>query len=230
MPPIEIATDTRSGCIVGYHPAVGAQAVSIRAIANKLAAQGRIPRLTEEELTWLAIIDDPNADPVVGGRIGKKIKKGLKKAGKVIKKVAKNKIVKGIVSAVAKAVPPPYNVPIAAAQGAAKLGTAIAQGVKKAKQVKKVVNAAAKGKVTPAQLRATAKKLGVSPLIATQAAVIQKTANAAKAGDARAQAAMRLAADITARTPSAKLLAAAAGARTYTAKGPSGKTYSFRLA
>lgn len=230
--PVEIRTDT-TGYIVGWLPAVPQvqHRVSIRAIARQLEREGRIPHLTPQELAWLAQMDNP----AVAGKIGKKIKKGLKKAGAAVKKVAKNKIVKGIVNTLGKVVPPPLNLPIKAAQGAAKLATAVAKGVKGAKTVKKAAAKAAAGKMPIKKLEAVAKKAGVSPKLAVDAAVIQKTANNARAGDPKAKAALAMAADLTSKKPSAKLAQAAAAAqrapagKTVSAKGPSGKTYRFSV-
>jgi hypothetical protein len=228
--PLQTRTDT-TGFIVGWLPAAPTvqHRVSIRAIARQLEREGRLPHLTPYELDMLARMDDP----MVAGKIGKKIKKGLKKAGAAIKKVAKSKILKGIVSTLGKIVPPPLNLPIKAAQGAAKLATAVAKGVKGAKTVKKAAAKVAAGKMPIKKLQAVAKKAGVNPKVAVDAAVIQKTANNAAAGDPKAKAAMAMAADITSKKPSAKLLAAAraapAGGRTVSAKGPSGKTYRFSV-
>lgn len=228
--PIEIRTDSSTGYIVGYHPAVGARAVSIKAIAQRLAAKGKIPHLSDAELRQLALMDDPQADPIVAGKVAKKIKAGLKKTGKAIKKVANNKVVQSITTALGQAVPPPYGTAIQAAQGAAKLGRAVKKGVKEAKEIKKTIDKVASGKAPVKQLKAQAKKLGVNPKVAMSAAVMQKTANMAKAGDKKAAAALAMASDLTKPNPSAKLATAASMAKTYRARGPSGREYSFRLA
>lgn len=228
--PIEIRTDSRTGYVVGYHPLAGAHAVSLKKIAQRLAAQGKIPRLTDSELQQLALMDDPQADPMVAGKVARKIKAGVKKAGKAIKKVANNKVVQSITTALGQAVPPPYGTAIQAAQGAAKLGRAIKGGVDKAKQLKKTVEAVAKGNAPVKQLKAQAKKLGISSKVAMSAAVMQKTANMAAAGDKKAAAALAMANDLTSDNPSGKLAEAASMAKTYRARGPSGREYSFRLA
>jgi hypothetical protein len=59
------------------------------------------------------------------------------------------------------------------------------------------VKAAAKGKITTAQLKQKAQALGVSPDLALEAAAVAKVADMAEAGDPKAQAALNVAAEIT---------------------------------
>lgn len=227
--PLVYAVDSASGCMVGYHPSVGAHAVSLRQVADELAARRAITPISDHDLRLLTLALDKSHGEV-GGKIARKLKKGLKKAGNVVAKVAKNKLVQGVIGAVAKAVPPPYNVAVMAVSGAAKVGQAIAKGSKRAKKIKAVADEVANGTKSLKQLTATAKSLGVDPAIAASAAVMAKTARKAKAGDKMATAALRLGYDLASDSPSPKVAEAAERAVTYQARGPSGRTYTFTLA
>jgi hypothetical protein len=227
--PVAFLVDSASGCMLGYHPSVGALAVDLRHVARELAARGAIRPISDRDLRLLMLAMDPRHEET-GGKIARKLKTGLKKAGKDVAKVAKNKLVQTVVSAVAKAVPPPYNVAVMAVEGAAKVGTAIAKGSKRAKQIKSMAQQVARGAKTLPELTATAKRLGVSPGIAASAAVMAKTVQRAKAGDRMAKAALSLSRDLTSDSPSAKVAEAAERAVTYKARGPSGRTYTFTLA
>jgi hypothetical protein len=150
-------------------------------------------------------------DDVVGGKIARKLKK-------VIKKVAKSKVMKGIVSMVKKAVPPPFNVAVKAAEGAAKFAGAL-KGKKKSPAAKKAqakakklvpaVRAAAAGRISPKALTRAAKKAGVKPSIAVDAAVMKRVATDARTNP-KARATLRLSRDLTSTVPAEQARAAEA--------------------
>lgn len=235
-----ISTYVENGCLVGYHPGTGAEVrVPLREIMIEAGAD-----LDEDELgaldeipggeTIVGALEAYGSTVEIGGRIGKKIKKGLKKA---VKKVANSKIVKGIAKVAAKVVPAPFNAPILAAQGAAKLAKGLksknAKTKAKAKAIVPAVRAAAAGKITSKQLAAKAKKIGVSPKIATDAAAVKRVANDAKKGNPKAKAALKLASDIVSTSPIKQQLALAAAAqaeagdnaRAFIVQAPGGQTY-----
>lgn len=231
-----IQTYVENGCLVGYHPPTGSEVrVPLRDIFVEAGAD-----LTDEELgaldeipggeTIVGAIEAYGSTMEVGGKIGKKIKKGLKKA---VKKVAQSKIVKGIAKIASKVVPPPFNAPILAAQGAAKFAKALKGKNKKAKALKGAVQAAAKGQISSKQLEAKAKKLGVKPSIVTDAAAVKRLAMDAEAGNPKAAAAFKLAQDVVSTEPVQQQLALAAAAqaeagpnaRAFIVQAPGGATY-----
>lgn len=188
-----IQTYVENGCVVGYLPSVGAR---VRVPLRDCVRQARAT-MTQDELN---VLDGVSGDTVGGvldevgaGRIARKIKKA-------IKKVAKNKIVRGIAKLVKKAVPPPFNVAVQAADGAAKFAKALSKGSKKAKKLRPAVRAAAAGRISPKQLTKAARKAGVKPAIAADAAVIKRVSMQAVT-DPEAAATMRLANDITSTEP-----------------------------
>lgn len=244
-----VTTYVENGCLVGYHPPTGLETrVPLREIFVEAGAD-----LDEAELG--ALDEVAGGDTIVGAlaayapeigadlEIGakkkrkakrkarrKKIKKGLKKA---VKKIAKSKILKGIAKIAAKVVPAPFNAPILAAQGAAKFARALKKKNPKAKKLVTAVRAAAAGKLSAKKLAAQAKKLGVSPKIVTDAAAVKRLAMDAQAGNPRAKAALRLAADVTDTNPIRQQLALAAAAqaqagpnaRAFIVQAPGGQTY-----
>jgi hypothetical protein len=115
-----IQTYVEDGQLVGYLPACGAIArVPIREILEQAQA---ISGLSDVEI---GALDEYSGDTISGalaevgaGKAGKKIKKA-------IKKVAKSKIVKAMAKVVKAAVPPPFNVAVSAAAGAAKFAKAL---------------------------------------------------------------------------------------------------------
>lgn len=197
-----IHTYVQNGELVGYLPSVGAVArVPLREIVASARAQ-----LSPAEL---ARLDRASGDTVVGAVENAVGGKAAKKFLKVVKKVAKSKIMKGIVNVVKKAVPPPFNMAVKAAEGAAKLGKALAskkkspaakQAKAKAKAITPAVRAAAAGKITSKALVKKAKKLGVKPSIAIDAAIIKRTATDART-NVKAAATLRLAKDLTDTRP-----------------------------
>lgn len=233
-----IQTYVENGCLVGYHPATGTEVrVPLREIMVEAGAE-----LDDEELgaldeipggeTILGAIEAYGSTMAVGGKIGTKIKKGLKKA---VKKVASSKIIRGIAKIAAKVVPAPFNAPILAAQGAAKF----ARGLKnkktaaKAKKLVPAIRAAATGKITSKQLEAQAKKLNISPAIATDAAAVKRLALDAQKGNPKAKAALKLASDVVSTEPLKQQLALAAAAqaeagpnaRAFLVQAPGGATF-----
>lgn len=232
-----IQTHVENGCLVGFHPATNSivrvplseivEAAGIELDADERAALDRVPGGP----TIVGAIEDALEGDVVSGKVGKKIKKGLKKAGKAIKKVAKNKIVKGLVNVLKKVTPPPFNIAITAAEGAAQFAKSLKKKGSKHSKIVKDVRAAAEGKITPAQLEARAKKAGVSPKEATDAAVIKRVALQSRT-DPKAAAAMRLMTDMTSTEPAAqaRALGAAAqaqdpGSQAYIVQTPGGRAY-----
>lgn len=206
-----ILTYVEDGDLVGYLPSCGATArVPIRDILREARAT-----LSNDELMQLDGMSGDTVggvvDDVVGGRIAKKI-------GKAIKKVAKSKIVKAITKVVKKAIPPPFSYGVKAAAGAAKLAKAI-KGKKKSAKAKKqkaaaqkvvpAVRAAAAGRISSKQLAQRAKKAGVSPKLAIDAATFKRMATDAQTNP-QAAAAVRLSADLNSTKPLAQARAVSA--------------------
>jgi hypothetical protein len=226
------------GCIVGWAGGINGSEVrvSLRKVAERLIERGRLRPLSEDELRALEHEGRTDVGGVeVSGKIAKKIKKGIKK---VAKKVATSKIVKGVVKIAAKVVPPPASFAITGAQAAVKIGKALKKGNPKAKKIAPLIKATAKGKVTPAKLKAEAKKAGVNPQLALEAAAVAKVAEQAQAGDPKAAAALNMASELTSSEPQevakaentlgqlAVVQAAQEGnARAFVVTTPDGKTY-----
>lgn len=231
-----IQTYVENGCVVGFHPTIGEVRVPLREIFQEAGAG-----FSDDELEMLDNV--PGGETIVGaieafgstdeigaGKLRKKIKKGLKKA---VKKIAQSKIVKGIAKIAAKVVPAPFNAPILAAQGAAKFARALKGKNKKAKALKGAVQAAAKGTISPKQLEAKARKLGVKPSIVTDAAAVKRLAMDAEAGNPKAAAAFKLAQDVVSTEPVQQQLALAAAAqaeagpnaRAFVVQAPGGAVY-----
>ena len=197
-----LITYVENGDLVGYLPSCGARArVPLSDIMREARAQ-----LSPAELERLSYANGPTVVGAVDDAVGGKIARKLKKA---VKKVAKSKIVKAITKVVKKAVPPPFNIAVKAAEGAAKLGKALASKKKtksakvakaKAKKVVPAVRAAARGRITSKQLVKVAKKAGVKPSIAVDAAVIKRVAMDARTNP-KAAATLRLAKDLTDTRP-----------------------------
>jgi hypothetical protein len=206
-----VHTYVEDGQLVGYLPGTPYVArVPLREIMGAARAE-----LTAGELDAL---DRASGDTVgaVLDEVG--AGKAMKKLKKVVKAVAKSKIVKGLVNVVKKAVPPPFNLAVKAAEGAVKLGKALASKSKKpaavaqkkkAKAIVPAVRAAAAGKISTKKLTQIAKKKGVKPKVAQDAALIKRVAMDARTNP-KAAATLRLAKDLTSTRPSAKLRLSAA--------------------
>jgi hypothetical protein len=224
-----IQTYVENGDLVGYLPRVGA---TIRVPLREIAQDAGL-RMQEDMLRALdRASGDTLADAIAGlegeivgaGKVAKKIKKA-------VKKVAQSKVVKGLVSVVKKAVPPPFSVAIGAAEGAAKFAKSLKGGSAKHKKVVKAVQQAAAGKITSKQLEAVAKKAGVSPAEASDAAVIKRVAMEAPTNP-QAAATLKLAADLTSTEPAQQALAAASvmqaetpGSLAFVVQAPGGAMY-----
>ena len=203
-----IQTYVQDGQLVGYLPACGAIArVPIREILEQAQA---ISGLSDVEI---GALDDYSGDTISGalaevgaGKAGKKIKKA-------IKKVAKSKIVKAMAKVVKAAVPPPFNVAVSAAAGAAKFAKALKSKKPatraKAQRMVPAVRAAAAGRISPRKLTAVARKNKVKPSIAAEAAVIKRVALQSRTNP-QAAATLRLAKDVTSTEPLAQSRAASA--------------------
>lgn len=185
------------GAVVAHAPGipgVAPERVSLRRVAEKLIARGRLRPLSAAELDAL----DRMGSTEVGGKIAKKLsKKVLAPVKKAAKAVASSNIVKKVASVAAKVVPAPASYAISGAQAAAKLGKALKKGDPKAKKIAPMVKLAAQGKATAKQLTDAAKKIGVDAGLALEAAAVGKVAMMAQAGDAQAQAAMNVANQLT---------------------------------
>lgn len=197
-----ILTFVEDGDLVGYLPSCGAVArVPLVDIMREARAQ-----LTPAERAQLESMSGDTVggvvDDVVGGKIARKLKKG-------IKKIAKSKIVKAITKVVKKAVPPPFSYGVKAAAGAVKLAKAIkgkkksakAKAQKKAAQkIVPAVRAAAAGRISSKQLAVKARKAGVSPKVANDAATFKRMTMDAQTNP-QAAAAVRLSADLNSTQP-----------------------------
>ncbi len=207
-----VHTYVENGQLVGYLPNVAGARVQIplRDIVREARAQ-----LTPAELERLDYASASTVsgaiDDVVGGKIARKLKKA-------IKKVAKNKLVKGLVNMVKKAVPPPFNMAVKAAEGAAKFAGALTSKKKspaakkakaKAKKILPAVRAAAAGRITSKQLVKAAKKAKVKPSVAMDAALMKRVATDARTNP-KAAATLRLSRDLTSTVPADNARAAAA--------------------
>lgn len=220
-----ILTRCENGCLVGYLPSVGAE---VRVPLREIVGEARASLSAEE----LAALDGYSGDTVVGAIevVGAgKVRKKLKQA---IKKVAKSKIVKGLAKVVSKAVPPPFNVAVKAAAGAAKFAKAVKKGNPKAKKLKSAVAKAAAGKISPKKLEQLAKKAGVSASVVTDAAVIKRLATQASA-DPKAAATLKLASDLVSTEPAQRALATTAlqasaqpGGQAFVVQTPGGELFS----
>jgi hypothetical protein len=192
--PLNIRVQDEVGCVIGHAPGIEGTRVkvSLRKVAERLIAKGRLRPLSGAEL---ASLDQMGASGVggveiVGGKVAQKIKSAAKK-------VASSKIVKAVAKVAAKVVPAPASYAISGAQAAAKLGKALKKGNAKAKKIAPAVKAAAQGKITGAALTKAAKAAGVNPTLAMEAAAVGKVAMLAQGGDAQAQAAMNVANQLT---------------------------------
>jgi hypothetical protein len=204
-------TVVENGQLVGYLP--GTPYVA-RVPLREIMAGARC-QMTAGELDAL---DRASGDTVGDAVASVGAGKAMKKLKKVVKAVAKSKIVKGLVNVVKKAVPPPFSLAVKAAEGAVKLGKALASKSKKpaavaqkkkAKAIVPAVRAAAAGKISTKKLTAIAKKKGVKPKVAQDAALIKRVAMDARTNP-KAAATMRLIKDVTSTKPSARLRLSAA--------------------
>lgn len=189
------------GCVVGWAPGIAGSEVrvSLRKVAERLIERGKLRPLSEEELVALEHEGRTDVGGIeVSGKVASKIKKGVKS---VAKKVASSKIVKSVAKIASKVVPPPASFAITGAQAAVKIGKALKKGNPKAKAITPKIKAAAKGKISAKQLQAEAKKAGVDPKLAMEAAAVAKVADLAEAGDPKAQAAMNMANELTSSEP-----------------------------
>lgn len=203
-----IQTYVENGMLVGYLPRCGAFArVPIREILDEAQA---VSGLTDVEI---GALDDYSGDTIIGALEEVGAGKAAKKIKKAIKKVAKSKIVKAMARVVKAAVPPPFNVAVNAASGAAKFAKALkskkAATRAKAKKVLPAVRAAAAGRISPKRLTAVARKAKVKPSIAAEAAVMKRVALQSRTNP-QAAATLRLAKDITSTEPIAHARAAEA--------------------
>jgi hypothetical protein len=185
------------GAVVAHAPGipgVAPERVSLRRVAEKLIAKGKIPPLSAAQLAEL----DHMGGVEVGGKIAKKLKaKVAAPIKKAAKAVATSKVVKSVAKVAAKVVPAPASYAITGAQAAAKLGKALKKGDPKAKKIAPMVKLAAQGKATAKQLTDAAKKVGVDATLALEAAAVGKVAMMAEQGDPQAQAAMNVANQLT---------------------------------
>lgn len=160
------------GDYVSRVPAVGFEVrIPLRKMARRLEVSGY--RLGSEghralrQLQQRTQISGVRVDGVEIGAFLSRIKKVAKKAVtatvKVAKKVADSKVAKGLYAAAKAVAPSPISNAIAATEMGVRLGKAVAKGNPKAKAAKAVSEKLAAGKLTPAQVNAEAKRLGVKP-------------------------------------------------------------------
>ena len=256
-----VTTWVENGCLVGYAPTgqgvriplaeIGRAAGVELGYEDAIELSGLSGATIEEAL--MGLDDDPvGADVEIGAddtEVGRKkkaarkakrkkrrakVKKAFKKVGKAVKKVAKNKIFRGIAKVVGKVVPPPFNVAIKAAKGAAKFARKVKKNRRnpKIKKAVALVRKAGAGKMTGRQLSAAAKRIGMNAAELNAAAVVKRVA-LQSARDPRARAALKLAKDVTSTSPLRQDLALAAAAqaqagpnaRAFVVQAPGGDVY-----
>lgn len=148
-------------------------------------------------------------------KLKKGVKKGVSKTVKAAKVVAKNKITKSLYSAVKTAAPSPYKEVIAAGEVAARVGTDLAKGLKKAKKTVAISKKLATGKTSLAAAKKAAKKAGLKPSVVRDVAATMKIATSSNPDAQRAIAAVR----------EIEQAAAEAAPKSYQITGPSGRKY-----
>lgn len=186
-----IAYEVEAGCLVGYVPGTTLfESVSLGDVARELYATGRIPYVPGD----LDQISGVEIGALVEGDLdevgAKKRRPILAKVAKVAKKVVNNKVTRGLYKAAKAIVPAPYNAAFTAAEGAVKLAKSLKKKGKKARPIKKTVQALAAGKITLPQAEKLSQALGVDAEEVKAAAVMTKMSLAAAGGNAKAQATM----------------------------------------
>lgn len=184
---IEMGFD--NGQLYAHAPEVGvSDGVKLSTLARRMAERGQIQASGE----LYEYLDSLGAPPDVSGKLAKKTKAKVKKAAtkvvKVASKVAKSKVVKALYSSVKKVIPQPYKAGLAVAETGVNFTKEMQKKGSAASKALPLVNKLVAKTITPAAATKAAKALGVNPDSVKAAAITVNMANAAKNGDAGAQA------------------------------------------